>query len=119
LGIAFEAVKALFVLSIFCVSLSSLVGANLPSHQKPNLSLQTKTASFKVKNMACQSCANHLTTILAKTKGVVSVDQVDFKTGNVAVSYDPQVTNEQKIKQAIDQTPYRVVTPKPSARKPA
>jgi len=69
--------------------------------------------------MACQSCANHLTTILAKTKGVVSVDQVDFKTGNVAVSYDPQVTNEQIIKQAIDQTPYRVVTPKPSARKPA
>ncbi|MGC6467856.1 MAG: heavy-metal-associated domain-containing protein, partial [Akkermansiaceae bacterium] len=67
-----------------------------------------KKASYQVKNMVCQSCANHLMSVLGKTKGVTKVDEVDFKTGKVAVTYNPDLTDETKIKAAINSTRYKV-----------
>lgn len=71
----------------------------------------TKKVSYKIKGMACQSCANYLTTLLGKTKGVTKVNEVDFKTSKVTVTFDPKVTDESKIKAAINSTRYKVVEP--------
>ena len=70
-----------------------------------------KTA-MKVKGLACQSCSNHLTTVLGKTEGIVNVDKVCHKSGNVMVTYDPKKTDMKKIKAAVHTTKYKVIEKK-------
>lgn len=72
--------------------------------------------SFKIKGLACQSCSNHLTTVLAKTEGVTNVDKVCHMSGTAGVTFDPKKTTEAKIKAAIKATKYEVVeaTAKPA-----
>lgn len=78
-----------------------------------------KKTSYKVKNMVCQSCANHLMSVLGKTKGVTKVNEVDFKTGKVTVTYDPKVTDDAKIKAAINSTRYKVDEPAAPLQNPS
>lgn len=75
-------------------------------------------ATFKIKGMMCQSCSNHLTALLGKTPGVVSVDEVNHLTGEAKVTFDPKKTDEATIKAAIDTTKYKVVEPKAKAATP-
>lgn len=67
--------------------------------------------SVKVKGLACQSCSNHLTTVLAKTEGVVNVDKVCHMSGTVNVTFDAKKTDAKKIKAAINTSKYKVVEP--------
>ena len=75
------------------------------------LTLIGHKAAFKVKGMACISCANHITALLGKTPGVVNVDEVNHMTGETSVSFDPKKTDEAKIKAVINATRYKVVEP--------
>jgi len=68
--------------------------------------------SMKVKGLSCQSCSNHLTTVLGKTEGIVNVDKVCHQSGNVMVTYDPKKTDMTKIKAAVHTTKYKVVEEK-------
>jgi len=70
-----------------------------------------KTA-MKVKGLACQSCSNHLTSVLGKTEGVVNVDKVCHQSGTVMVTFDPKKTDLKKIKESIHTTKYKVVEDK-------
>jgi copper chaperone CopZ len=70
-----------------------------------------KTA-MKVKGLACQSCSNHLTTVLGKTEGIVNVDKVCHQSGTVMVTFDPKKTDLKKIKAAVHTTKYKVVEEK-------
>jgi len=74
--------------------------------------------SFKIKGLACQSCSNHLTVILAKTDGVFNVDKVCHMSGYALVSFDPSKTDEKKIKAAIHTTNYKVVEAKKAGPTP-
>lgn len=68
--------------------------------------------SMKVKGLACQSCSNHLTTVLGKTEGIVNVDKVCHMSGNVMVTFDTKKTDMKKIKAAINTTKYKVIDEK-------
>ena len=65
--------------------------------------------AMKVKGLACQSCSNHLTTVLGKTEGIVNVDKVCHQSGSVMVTFDPKKTDMKKIKTAVNATKYKVV----------
>ncbi|YCM43096.1 heavy-metal-associated domain-containing protein [Verrucomicrobiaceae bacterium 227] len=71
-------------------------------------------ASFKIKGMMCQSCSNHITALLGKTPGIVSVDEVTHLTGEAGVTFDPKKTDEAKIKAVINKTNYKVIESKPA-----
>ena len=72
-------------------------------------------ANFKVKGLACQSCSNHLITILGKTKGVVNVDKICHMSGTVGITFDAKTTDKRKLKAAIHTTKYKVVESKKEA----
>jgi len=80
------------------------------------LKITGQKASFKIAGLACQSCSNHLTTVLGKTDGVVNVDQVCHKSGHTEITFDPKKTDSDKLKAAINATKYQVVV---AAKKPA
>ena len=75
-------------------------------------------ASFNIKGMMCQSCSNHLTTLLKKTPGVLSVDRVSHLIRQADVTFDPKKTDATKIKAAIHTTQYKVIEPKPDTAAP-
>lgn len=75
--------------------------------------------SMKIKGLACQSCSNHLTTVLGKTEGIVNVDKVCHMSGTCAVTFDPKKTDMKKIKAAVHTTKYKVVEEKAKTVKPA
>lgn len=68
--------------------------------------------SMKVQGLACQSCSNHLTSVLGKADGVVNVDKVCHQSGTVMVTFDPNKTDLTKIKAAVHTTKYKVVEDK-------
>ena len=82
---------------------------------KNGLKVTGHKTSFNIAGLACQSCSNHLTTVLGKTEGVVNVDKVCHQGGHAAVTFDPSKTDAAKIKAAIEATKYKVV----EAKKPA
>jgi copper chaperone CopZ len=73
------------------------------------LKITGQKASFKIAGLACQSCSNHLTTVLGKTDGVVNVDQICHKSGHAEITFDPKKTDSAKLKAAINTTKYKVV----------
>jgi copper chaperone CopZ len=76
------------------------------------LKVKGHMTAMKVKGLACQSCSNHLTTVLGKTEGIVNVDKVCHQSGNVMVTYDPKKTDMKKIKAAVNTTKYKVIDEK-------
>jgi copper chaperone CopZ len=72
-------------------------------------------ADFKIKGLACQTCSNHLTAVLGKTKGVVNVNKVCHMSGTVGITFDAKKTDKRKLKAAIHTTKYKVVESKKEA----
>jgi len=83
---------------------------------KSGLKVTGQKADFTVKGLVCQSCSNHLTTVLGKTDGVVNVDKVCHQSGKTMITFDPKKTDCTKLKAAINTTKYKVVD---AAKKPA
>ena len=76
---------------------------------KNGLKIVGYKTDFKVKGLACQSCSNHLTSILGKTNGVVNVDKVCHMSGIVAITFDAKKTDNESLKASIHTTKYRVI----------
>ena len=74
--------------------------------------------SFKIKGLACQSCSNHLTVILAKTEGVFNVDKVCHMSGIVTVTFDAKKTDKETLKASIHTTKYKVIKAKKAGPTP-
>lgn len=72
-------------------------------------------ADFKIKGLACQTCSNHLTAVLGKTKGVVNVNKVCHMSGTVGITFDAKKTDKRKLKAVIHTTKYKVVESKKEA----
>lgn len=73
------------------------------------LTLVGHKATMKIKGLACQSCSNHLTSVLGKTEGILSVDKVCHKSGHATVTFDRKKTDMKKIKEAVHTTKYKVI----------
>lgn len=67
--------------------------------------------TLKIKGLFCQSCCNHLTSVLGKTEGVVFVESISHLTGLAEITFDPQKTDLAKIKAAVHTTNYKVIEP--------
>ena len=76
------------------------------------LTVSGQKTSFEITGLACQSCSNHLTTVLGETEGVVKVDKVCHMSGHAAVTFDASKTDIAKIKDAINTTSYKVAEAK-------
>ena len=64
--------------------------------------------TFKISGMRCASCAQNIEKAVKKEKGVVSVN-ANALTGSATVEYEPEIVSEEKIKQTINRTGYKVV----------
>jgi copper chaperone CopZ len=82
---------------------------------KNGLKVVGHKTDFKVKGLACQSCSNHLTSILGKTNGIVNVDKVCYMSGIVAITFDAKKTDNETLKASIHTTKYRVIEAKKGA----
>ncbi|WP_222166153.1 heavy metal translocating P-type ATPase [Edaphocola aurantiacus] len=58
---------------------------------------------YPVLNMSCASCAASVTSVLEHAPGVVSAS-VNFATETLSVSFLPNITDGQQLKQALQQT---------------
>jgi mercuric ion transport protein len=65
-----------------------------------------ETATIEVTGMDCQSCEMPVKAALNKTPGVRSAE-VSYERGNAQINYDPQQTDMNQIKRAIDSTGYK------------
>jgi copper chaperone CopZ len=75
----------------------------------PTVSTQTsalETVTVEVTGMDCQSCEVPIKAALNKTPGVRSAD-VSYERGNAQIDFDPQQTDMNQIKRAIDSTGYK------------
>jgi copper chaperone CopZ len=77
------------------------VASSIPAHAS---ALETMT--IEVTGMDCQSCEMPVKTALNKTPGVRSAE-VSYERGNAQINYDPQQTDMNQIKRAIDSTGYK------------
>ncbi|MEL4304621.1 copper ion binding protein [Methanococcoides sp. LMO-2] len=62
--------------------------------------------TIKVEGMSCGHCQMAVTKAISGLEGVSSVD-VDLEKGEAAVSYDPQSTDIEAIKKAVNDAGYK------------
>lgn len=67
-----------------------------------------KKASFPIIGMHCASCAMLIEKKLTKTTGVASAN-VNYGSEVASVEFDPEVTNEEKLVEAVRQTGYKAI----------
>jgi copper ion binding protein len=68
----------------------------------------TKTATIKVEGMKCKNCSASVTKAVQALEGVEKVD-VNSDKGVAVVEYDDQKVSEEKIRETINATGFKVV----------
>lgn len=61
--------------------------------------------TFKVTGMSCMGCVNSVRALLSALPGTGKID-IDLASGRVSVEADPALTNENAIRQAIEDGGY-------------
>lgn len=79
----------------------------LPVNKKPS-GAATKKSSFPVLEMSCAACAGSVESILASSDGVEEAS-VNFASQEALVSYDPSITNPEKLQAAVRSIGYDLV----------
>lgn len=69
----------------------------------------TKTATIKVEGMKCKNCSGAVSKALKALDGVGKVD-VDSDKGVAVVEYDDEKVSEDKLRETINSTGFKVVT---------
>src|SRR6185295_2220032 len=72
-----------------------------------------KTTTIHVEGMHCKNCSASVTKALKAQYGVQKVD-VDFEKGTAIVDYDDEKVTEQKLREVINSTGFKVVDQKSS-----
>ncbi|MDM9383615.1 heavy metal translocating P-type ATPase [Chlorogloeopsis sp. ULAP01] len=75
-------------------------------------SASNQTMDVMVGGMDCPSCVDKISTSLKKLSGVTEAS-VNFSTGKLRVSYDPQQVNEATLRDRITALGYTVISPTP------
>lgn len=83
--------------------------ANQTAATEPNAVLAANLArvTFTVTGMTCASCETAIKLALDKTPGVKRAT-VSYSQSNAVVDYDPKVTTPSKLRDAINETGYKV-----------
>ncbi len=71
----------------------------------------TAQETFKVSGMTCAGCETTIKLALERTPGVRSAE-VSYDRGEAVVEYNPNVTNTDKLRVAINETGYKCELPK-------
>lgn len=80
--------------------------AMINNQQKNNETInETIKDSFPVLGMTCASCASSAESIVKRAPGVVEAS-VNFATGNLAVEYQPGITDPEALRQAVQSVGY-------------
>lgn len=81
--------------------------AMINNQQKNNETTINETIkdSFPVLGMTCASCASSAESIVKRAPGVVEAS-VNFATGNLAVEYQPGITDPEALRQAVQSVGY-------------
>jgi copper chaperone len=66
------------------------------------------TTTLEVKGMSCSHCVNAIESALNKLNGVETFN-VDLSGNQVTLSYDEEVVQIEKVKEAIEEEGYDVV----------
>ena len=67
-----------------------------------------KTALFRIEGMSCEGCADTIETLVEREPGV-RMASVSFDQRRARVLYDPRLTGEQRLVDAIQRPGFRVV----------
>lgn len=70
--------------------------------------MSSETKTLNVEGMSCMHCANAVKTSVGSLPGISKVD-VDLAGKKVAVAYDADKVNVEKIKEKIEDAGYEVV----------
>ena len=68
---------------------------------------QVENTTFAVSGMTCTSCEDHVRHGVSSLNGVIDVT-ADYATGKVAVRFDRNKLGAEEIRQAIDETGYKL-----------
>src|SRR5215510_7208966 len=71
----------------------------------------TKTTTIHVQGMHCKMCSASVTKALKAVDGVEKVD-VSFEKGTAIVAYDDQKVTEERLREVINSTGFKVVDEK-------
>lgn len=74
--------------------------------QKKKTEETMKETTLTIDNMVCQGCAEKITDVLDKVDGVKKVKTKVMKK-SVHIEFDPEKTNEEKIKTVLTETGYK------------
>ena len=94
------------------LSMAVMLGV-LMSFTALNALAVTKTSTIRVEGMHCKNCSASVTKALKAQDGVQKVD-VSFEKGTAVVEYDDQKVTEQKLREIITNTGYKVIEEKSS-----
>ncbi len=114
LWLAFVAVLIFALSPDFVGTLARHVGANRgDAGAESQAAAQSSTArtTFKVSGMTCAGCETTIKFALEQTPGVQGAE-VSYERGEAVVEYDPNVTNTDKLRAAINETGYTCELPK-------
>jgi copper chaperone CopZ len=89
---------------IFCLFILAFFNCSGDQTKEPK---NQKEVNIKVSGMTCSSCEKSIIHSLEKLEGVYRV-HASHKTKSVTVHYDADKTNEQTIKNEINQSGYIV-----------
>lgn len=79
---------------------------DVPTTSQTTQSSVLQTVTVKVEGMSCTACEVSVRDALAQTPGVRTAD-VSYQHGDARVEYDPNKTNIEQIKLAINSTGYK------------
>jgi len=80
--------------------------ATAPASEKASSKTNDDTVTVQIEGMDCTACEASIRAVLEKTPGVRSAD-VSYKRGDARIEFDPQQTNLEQIKRAINSTGYK------------
>ncbi len=101
--------KVKYILVLFLVIFISAVNAQSQKDKAENKKLVKST--FTVKGMTCQGCVNTVKNVIKNIDGVEE-SNVELKTGEATIKYNPNKTNPKSIEGKFDELPYKVIEKK-------
>ena len=100
-------INAIFVLLV--IFTLSTINAQSSKDKTENKKLVKST--FTVKGMTCQGCVNTVKNVIKNIDGVEE-SNVELKTGEATIKYNPNKTNPKSIEGKFDELPYKVIEKK-------
>jgi copper chaperone CopZ len=104
------------VLSFLLMAFPKYAHVFYPKTEKKEIVVVDKNSiqqvKLNIKGMTCEACTETINLALSKVPGVLEY-KTEFKDGSSTVKFDNSKTGEQAIKNAVNETGYKVTDTKP------